>query len=415
MIDRIAILGGSSVYTPEFILSLISHNVNVKEIVLQGRPGKKLEIVTRFCERLLHKSGYPSSIISTTEVAEAVKGAKYVIDHIRVGGMKARLRDEKLPPRHGMIGDESLGAGGFANAMRTLPVVFEQARIIEEVNPDAVLIMLTNPMGLLVEALSRHSTLNVVGVCDLPSTNIRRIAQLLNRPPCDLLVDYIGINHMGWIQDVKVEGRSFMGYVLEKLEKVGEDGFDLELIDLFRMIPTQTVGLFFHTDQVLKKQQSQARFRAEVLHEAEQQILKLYQQKNLYEIPDLTRERNAVWYDQVIVPLLEAMEDKQEHEIVLTVKNDGAVRDLPDSCSVEVPVKVSHTGVKPRKVGSTPRFLRGLIQSLKESDRLTIEAFKHKSYEYALQALTVNPLVPSVDTARKFLDRLVRDEHLELH
>lgn len=414
MIDRIAILGGSSVYAPEFILSLISHNVNVREVVLQGRSSKKLEIVTRFTQRLLHKSGYPTTVTSTLNAAEAVQGAKYIIDHIRVGGMKARLRDEKLPPRHGMIGDESLGAGGFANAMRTLPVVFEQARIIEEVNPEATVIMLTNPMGLLVEALSRHTKLNVLGVCDLPSTCIRRIAQILNRPPSDLLVDYIGINHLGWIQDVKVEGRSFMGYVLEKLDKSDEDGFDRDLISLFHMIPTQTVALFFHTDQVLRHQQTQARYRAETLHEAEQQILKLYQQKHLCDIPDLTRERNAVWYDQVIVPLLEAMESPVEREIVLTVRNDGAVRDLPDGCSVEVPVRVSNQGINARRVGNMPHFLLGMVQSIKESDRLTVEAFLHKSYDCALQALTVNPLVPSVDAARKFLDRLVRDEHLEL-
>ncbi|NUM53073.1 MAG: hypothetical protein HUU46_05465 [Candidatus Hydrogenedentes bacterium] len=415
MIDRITVLGGSSVYTPEFVLSLVSHNVNVREIVLYGRPGNKLPVVAKFCQRLIDRSGFPTKVVPATDLKLAVSGARYIVNHIRVGGMPARVRDEKLPPRQGMIGDESLGAGGFANAMRTLPVVLQIAATIEETNPDAVFINLTNPMGVLVEALVKHSKLNVLGVCDLPGTTVKSVASVLRLDPQQLQVDYIGLNHFGWIQDVKIEGRSHMTRLLERLEHDANDGFDYGLIELFRMIPVRTVSLFFHQDEILKRQQACARFRAEVLHEAEQQILRLYQQNGLCEIPELTRARNAVWYEETIVPLIQTLEDKKEHETILCVRNDGAIRDLPDDCSVEIPVELSKKGQKPRKVGSCPRFLRGLFIALKESDRLTIEAVRHKSYECALQALTINPLVPSLDAAKKFLDRLIHDEHFELH
>ncbi|GMU93493.1 MAG: 6-phospho-beta-glucosidase [Candidatus Hydrogenedentota bacterium] len=415
MIERIAIIGGSSVYTPELIVSLISHNVNVREIVLVGRPGPKLASVSKFCQRLIHKSGFPSVVIPSTDIREAVVGARYVLNHIRVGGMAARVRDEKLPPKQGMIGDESLGAGGFANAMRTLPVVLDIAARIEEVNPETVFINLTNPMGICVEALVKYSKLCVLGVCDLPGTYVKKIAELLRYDPATLDVDYIGLNHLGWIQDVKVDGRSHMSRVLERLEAQHEDGFDHELIGLFRMIPTRTVSLYYHQDEILKRQQSCSRFRAEVLHEAEQQILKLYQDDTLNEVPELTRARNAVWYEETIVPLILALESKKEQNMILCTKNEGAIRDLPEDCSVEIPVEVSKKGIRPRKVGSCPRFLRGLFLMVKESDRLTVEAVRHKSYEYALQALTINPLVSSLDAARRFLDRLIREEHLELH
>ena len=415
MIDRITVLGGSSVYTPEFILSLITHNVNVKEIVLYGRQGNKLPVVAKFCQRLIDRSGFPTKIIPTTELKPAVTGARYIINHVRVGGMPARVRDEKLPPKQGMIGDESLGAGGFANAMRTLPVVLQLAATIEEVNPGAVLINLTNPMGVVVEALIKHTKLNVLGVCDLPGTTVKNIASILRHDPAQMQVDYIGLNHFGWIQDVKIDGRSHMTRLLERLEHETGDGLDNGLIELFRMIPVRTVSLFFHQDEILKRQQSCGRYRAEVLHEAEQQILRLYQENGLCEIPDLTRARNAVWYEETIVPLIRTLEDKKEHETILCVRNDGAIRDLPDDCSVEIPVELGKKGNKPRKVGSCPRFLRGLFIALKESDRLTIEAVRHKSYECALQSLTINPLVPSLDAARKYLDRLIRDEHFELH
>ncbi|HOE65950.1 MAG TPA: hypothetical protein PLO62_05440 [Candidatus Hydrogenedentes bacterium] len=415
MIDRITILGGSSVYVPEFILSLISHNLCVKEIVLTGRTERKLALVSSFCQRLVDRSGLPVKIVGTTDITQAISGAKYIINQIRVGGMQARLRDEKIPPKLGMLGDESLGAGGFANAMRTLPVLFDLNTVIEAFNPNAILINLTNPLGVVVEALTKYSKLTVVGVCDLPAILIKRLSALLRRDPRDLTIDYLGLNHMGWVQDIRMDGRSCMSRLLERIETVEDDGVDRALIQLFRMIPTRTVSLFFHQDQILKRQQECGRFRAEVLYEAERQILKLYEDKNLAEVPDLTRARNAVWYEETIVPLIKAFEDKTEREFVLCVRNDGAIRDLPDNCSVEIPVKVCKGGMRPRKMGNCPRLLRGLFLSLKESDHMTVEAVRHKSYDYALQALTINPLVSSLDGAKRFLDRIIKDEQLDLH
>lgn len=415
MIDRITILGGSSVYTPELVLSIISKNLNVKEIVLLGQEGRKLQLVAGFCQRLINKSGFPAKVIASTDVRQAVVGAKYILNHIRVGGMQARMRDEMLPPKFDMIGDENLGAGGFSNAMRTLPVIFDIARKIEEVNPNAIFINLTNPMGIVVEALIKYTKLNVVGVCDLPGVYARKVAQVLQESPANLKFDYVGINHLGWIQDVKLEKRSCMSRLLEILEDHGEDGFDYDLIELFRMIPTRHTGTYFHRAEILKKQKACSRFRAEVLHEAEQRILKLYEDEHLFEVPELTRQRNAVWYEETILPLIEALEDKTEHSIILCVRNGGCIRDLPEDSSVEVPTLVGRDGVQPQMVGSLPRFLKGVFLASKESDRLTVEAVRHRSKEYALQALTINPFVPSLETAKKYLERIVKDEHIELH
>ncbi|MEA3366228.1 MAG: hypothetical protein U9Q79_11370, partial [Candidatus Hydrogenedentes bacterium] len=385
------------------------------EVVLIGRDGPKLPVVAAFCQRLMDHSGFPGKILGTTDAREGVRGAKYVINHVRVGGMPARQRDEQIPPKYGMVGDETLGAGGCANALRTLPVVLRHAELIEQINPDATFINLTNPTGIIVDALSKYSQLKVIGVCDLPGKYIRNISNILRVAPEELQVDYIGLNHVGWIQDVKLDGKSRMDRVLDQLEQHKEDGFDQDLVELFRMIPTSTVGLFFHEDAVLKKQQACARTRAEILYEAERQILELYTDENLTEIPELTRARNAIWYEKTIVPLLQALERKQEREIILCVKNEGALRDLPEDCSVEVPVRVSKKGFQPRKVGDCPRFLKGLFLGVKESDRLIVEAVRHKSYEFALQGLTINPLVPSLDAAKAFLDRILKEESIELH
>jgi len=415
MIERITILGGSSVYIPELILSVISRNLNVKEIVLLGQEGRKLQLVANFCQRLINKSGFPATVTASTDVREAVAGAKYILNHIRVGGMQARIRDEMLPPKFGMIGDENLGAGGFSNAMRTLPVIFDIAEQIESVNPDATFINLTNPMGIVVEGLINYTGLKVFGVCDLPGTYMRKIARVLQESVDSLKFDYVGLNHLGWIQDVKLDRHSCMSRLLEMLESRSEDGFDYDLIELFRMIPTRHTGMYFNRAEVLKKQKACSRFRGEILHEAEKRILKLYEDEHLNEIPDLTRQRNAIWYEETILPLIEALEDDAEHTLVLCAKNNGCIRDLPDNSSVEVPALISSRGVEPQKVGSLPRFLKGVFLASKESDRLTVEAVRHRSREYALQALTINPFVPSLETARNYLDRIIKDEHIELH
>jgi 6-phospho-beta-glucosidase len=403
------------VYTPEFVLSLVSHNVNIKEITLLGREGPKLPLVADFCQRLVDKSGFPSKVLATTDVTEAVDGARYILNHTRVGGMPARLRDEKLPPQLGMVGDESLGAGGFANAMRTLPVLMDLVRQIEEVNEEAIFINLSNPMGILMQALNQCSKLTAIGVCDLPARYIRKMANMMQLNASELEVAFIGLDRMGWIQDVKHAKHSIMDKVLERVEGNGGDDLDTRVIELFRMIPTRALSMYFHQDQVLKKQRTMSRHRAEVLFEAERQILALYEDKSLSEIPELTRQRNAIWYEETIVPLIMALESKSPVDVILNVRNGESIRDLPSDASVEVPVQVSQDGIVPRKVGSCPRFLRGLFTAVKDADYLAVKAATHKSLEYAMQSLCINPFVPSLETAERFLEKLIKEENIELH
>ncbi len=412
--ERIAILGGSSVYIPEFIYAAISRNLSIKEFVLFAPPSRKLEVVARFCQRLIDKSGFPAKVIPCSELAEAVAGARIILNHIRVGGWQARMRDEMLPRSFDMLGGDAMGPGGIANALRTLPIVFDYAQQIEECNPHAIFINMTNPMGIVVEALIKYSRLKTIGVCELPTVYCKKVAALLQNVP-DIHVDYLGLYHFGWIQDVRVDNRSRMSHLLEMLEARPDDDFDYDLIELFRMIPTPATSAYFRRDEMLKKQQGCLPSRSEILFEAEKQILALYENEHLNEIPELTRQRNAVWYEEIIIPLIEALEREQERELIVCLRNEQSIRDLPENCSVEIPASIHRRGIRPHKVGSLPGVLRGTFLSVKESEQLTIEAVRHKSYEYALQALVINPFVPSVDTAKRFLDKVIKEEKLELH
>lgn len=415
MINRITILGGSSVYIPEFVVSALKKNLPAKELVLFGKPGRKLLLVSALCQRLINKNGFPTTVIPETNLARAVEGAEYIINHVRIGGMKARMRDEMTPPQFDMVGSDSLGAGAISNVLRTLPVLFDYVRKIEEVNPKAIFINLTNPVGILVEALCRHTQLKVLGINDLPAVYAEKVAALLGYGQESLRIDYVGLHDMGCIQDVKVDGISRMSQVLERLETTEDEDLDHALIGLFRMIPTRATAIYFHRHEVLKRQQSCGRFRSEVLYDAEKRILRLYENPALNMVPELTRRRNARWYDHTLVPLIMALEDATAVNSVLCVPNMGSITDLPDEACVEIPVCVNNKGLRPRKVGLLPHFLKGVFSAIKESDRLIIEAVRHQSYDTALQALAINPFVPSLEKARGFLDRVIRNEHPELH
>lgn len=415
MIKRITILGGSSVYIPEFLLSLISHNINVREIVLFGREGEKLDIVTSFCQRLVRRTGFPAEIIGETNLSNAVRGANYILNNVRIGGLRARLRDETLPLEFDMVGDDGVGAGGFSNALRTLPVVLEMAKAIEEENPEALFINLSNPVGIVMQALIQLTGINAVGAVDMPASVTRTISDRLKIPVAELDFDFIGLDRMGWIQDIRHNGSTVMGNAIERLLEDPTDDLDRDVIGVFRMIPTRAVSLYFHRDEVLRRQKSMQRPRAEVLFEAEKQILELYKDPKLNEIPDLTRARNAVWFEESITPIFEYLESKDGGNVILSMRNGDAIRDLPEDASVEIPASVNRKGITPRAVGDCPHFLKGLFTTIKESDRMVVEAIRQHSYDAALQALAVNPFVPSLEKARLFLDRALKEESVELH
>ncbi|NLO34590.1 MAG: hypothetical protein GX117_14770 [Candidatus Hydrogenedentes bacterium] len=410
MIERITVLGGSSVYIPEFLTSLLSHRMLIKELVLLGLPGEKLPIVADFCRRIIAKHGYETKVIAETDPVAAISGAQYIVNQVRVGGLKARMRDEKTPPLFDMFGSENLGAGGVINLIRTLPVVMDFAQIIEATNPKATLINLTNPVGPIVEALFQNTKLKVVGINALPAIYSRKIAGLLNCAVDDLEVDYVGIYDLGWIQNIKIDGSSRMKQVLERIEASNDDAFDHDIIRLFRMIPIREMSVYFRRHELLKEQQSGSHFRSDILYDAEKRILKMYRKQDLNTVPELTRQRNALWYDYTLIPLLQKLESNKSTTAILCVANNGAITDLPKNCSVEIPVRLTSKGIKARKIGMLPHFLRGIYCAMKESDRLAIKAVRHCSYENALQALVVNPFVPSLKKAQDFLDRCIRQE-----
>ncbi|MGC9053946.1 MAG: hypothetical protein ACP5KS_08690 [Candidatus Hydrogenedens sp.] len=295
MITRLAVLGGSSVYIPVFLSALMQNNVRLKEIILIGKNPEKLNIVASFCKRMIDNIGYPIRIKETTSIETGIEGAHIILSHIRVGGFLARIDYEKRPVNYDLIGDESFGAGSFLNAFYTIPVMLEIGKKISSINPSAYIINMTNPMGLVVETLTRFAGLKqVIGICESSTSDKKIISQLFNVSEKHIRIQYIGLYHLGAICDVYLRNKSIMMELIDKLEKENIPSFDNQLISSFNIIPSRALNIFLRKSDYLKEQKKKSQFRSEMLYEHESKILNIYKNPEIATIPDVVYERNPL-------------------------------------------------------------------------------------------------------------------------
>src|SRR6201987_3828262 len=210
---KVAVVGGGSTYTPELVSGL--RRLDVDEFVLEDVDPERREVVGGMARRMLARQGFTGGLAVTGGLDAAVEGADFVLVQIRVGGQEARLRDETVPLACGCIGQETTGAGGFAKAMRTVPVVLEIAeRVRGLAAPGAWIVDFTNPVGIVTRALLDAGH-RAVGLCNVAITFQRRFAQLLGVDAERLWVDQVGLNHLTWIRSVWLDGRDVLPELLE--------------------------------------------------------------------------------------------------------------------------------------------------------------------------------------------------------
>jgi len=414
MLNRLAVLGGSSVYIPVFLSALMQNNLRVKEIVLIGKNPEKLNIVSSFCKRMVSHIGYPVKINETTSIESGIDGAQIILSHIRVGGFLARIDYEKRPVAYDLIGDESFGAGSFLNAFYTLPVMLEIGKKISTINPSAYIINMTNPMGLVVEMLTRFVGLeHVIGICEAPTSYKRIFANLFNVSEEQIRIQYIGLYHLGAICDVYLQDKSIFTELIDKLGKEKIPNFDNELISTFNIIPSRALSIFLRKNDYLNEQKRTKIFRSEMLYEHEAKILNIYKDKDVKIIPDVVYERNPSWYDEIIIPLIASLQKHRPEEHIVCIPNKSYLPEFPFDTSIEIPCEISRKGLHPTIHTKLPELFRGLLLTAKESDRLMIEGIINKSYNYVLKALAINPFVDSFTKAKIFLDEFIKSKKIE--
>ncbi|KAF0817375.1 6-phospho-beta-glucosidase [Bacillus sp. ZZV12-4809] len=421
---KIAVIGGGSSYTPELIEGFIKRHqeLPVKEIWLvdveEGR--HKLGIVGQLAQRMVEKAGVPIEIQLTMDRKTALKNADFVTTQFRVGLLDARAKDEKIPLKYGVLGQETNGPGGFFKALRTIPVIMEICREMEELCPDAWLINFTNPAGIITEAVLRYSNIKkVVGLCNVPIGMEMGAAQLLNVNHSRVRIDFAGLNHLVYGLDVYVDGVSVKDELLKKLtdkeksitmKNIHAMGWEPEFLQALNVLPCPYHNYYYKTREMVEeevKAASEGGTRAEVVKKLEEELFQLYQNPDLAEKPPQLEKRGGAYYSDAACRLIHSIyTDKRDIQPVNT-RNNGAIAGLAADSAVEVSCLITKDGPKPIAVGELPIAVRGLVQSIKSFERVTIEAALTGDYDTALLALTINPLMGSDVIAKKILDEML--------
>jgi 6-phospho-beta-glucosidase len=398
---KVAVVGGGSTYTPELAFELSEPGAPaVAELALHDIDAERLEVVGGFCERVLRHRGSPIALTLTTDLDAALRGAAFVLTQMRVGGSAGRVADETIPLRHGVIGQETTGAGGFAMALRTIPAVLAVARRMRELAPGAVLVNFANPAGLVTEALVREGVA-AVGLCNIPLTFEKLLAGALGGP---VEVDSFGLNHLSWIRAVRRDGRDRLPELLERFPDTPE--MPARLVRLLGMIPNPYLRYYYLTGAMLAHQRA-GPSRAEQVVAIEQATLARYRDPALVERPPELASRGGAWYCTAAVNFIRAVTTDSGERQVLNVANRGAIPGLPDDAVVEVPCRVDGAGATPLPQDPVPEHCLGLMRAVKTYERLTVEAALSGSRRTALLALVAHPLVRDLDVAAPLLEDLL--------
>jgi 6-phospho-beta-glucosidase len=417
---KIAVIGGGSTYTPELVNGFLARtsSLPVSELWLMDIDQERLNIVGGFAQRCVQAKGEPFKVILTQDQQAAIQGASYVITQLRVGQMPARVADEYLGQRHGLIGQETTGVGGMAKALRTIPVILKIADDMRQLAPGALLANFTNPSGLVTQALQKYAPeVPSVGVCNVAiTTKMGMLERLEGRtgakiPPERTRLNTLGLNHLSWHRGFTVDGEDVwprvMEGVLSELRAEAEPEWDLRTIEVLGMIPNYYLQYFYHTNRMLKKQQGWPPSRGEEVIEIEKGLLRQYADPALLEPPPDLMLRGGAYYSTVATQLLNAHYNDLGETHIVNTAHAGAVRGWPDDWVLEMPCRVDRRGIHPLPAEPLPPVCFGLLAQVKSYELLSVEAAVHGDREAAFQALLAHPLGPVADCVQAVLDDML--------
>jgi 6-phospho-beta-glucosidase len=409
---KVAVVGAGSTYTPELVEGFVTRGdrLPVDELALLDIDPERLGIVGALAERMMRRAGWGGRLVRTEDRHEALEGADFVIVQLRVGGNKARYTDETIPLEFDCIGQETTGAGGFAKALRTVPVVLELAELTAEIGaPNAWFVDFTNPTGLVTQALLDAGH-RACGLCNVAIGFQRDFAGHFGVEPERVQLEHVGLNHLSWERKVLVDGIDRLAELLaDPPLEPGEDEFEGVPTDFVRTlgaIPSYYLHYYYRTSSVLAHQRRE-KTRAEEVMEIEAGLLELYRDPNLDTKPKLLEQRGGAFYSDAAAALVASLHAGTGDVQVVNVRNQGAIPNLGDDDVVEVSCTVDRDGAHPLPVDPLPHEMHGLVAHAKAYERLTIAAALSGSREDALLALMANPLVPDLDTAEPLLDALL--------
>lgn len=419
---KIVTIGGGSSYTPELVEGFIKRHeeLPIKELWLvdieEGR--EKLEIVGALAKRMVEESGVDMTVHLTTNRRDALKNATFVTTQFRVGQLDARVLDEKIPGKYGMLGQETNGAGGVFKALRTVPVIFDIIKDMKELCEDAWLINFTNPAGIVSEAVFRYAEFDrFIGVCNVPINLTNHFADVLDTKVTELIPYFAGLNHMSYVLSVFHKKKDRLPEIISHMKdkqvtmnNIDPLAWDLQFIDQLGVYPSPYHKYFHLYEEMYDKYYKgwlKGETRATFVKEVEQKLFEQYKDLDLKVKPKELEQRGGAYYSDVACSVINSIyNDKREYHVVNT-KNDGYITDLPEGCAVEITSRITAHGPIPVYIGKLPLEIKGVISSMKSFEELLVDAIYEKDLKKAKLALQIHPLTKSINQADKCFDELV--------
>ena len=417
---KITIIGAGSTYTPELIEGIINKkdSLPVKKLYLMDIEDRKLSIVGGLAKRMIEHANIGCTVVLTKSLDEALIDASFVCVQIRVGKLPARVLDEKIPLKYGLLGQETNGIGGFFKGMRTIPEMMKIAHRMEELCPDAWLINFSNPSGMIAEAILNNSKIKMMGLCNVPINTIDGIKNKMNLP--NAYVEYLGLNHFAWITGIKDNGKDYLEEAINQglngavMQNIPAFSFSHELIKTVGAIPTSYLIYYYYRDAQLQKAMEAPKCRAEVCMEIEEQLLDIYSNSELHVKPELLSKRGGARYSEVAINLINSIYNDVNDIQVVNVLNNGAIPFMQDNDAVEVCARIGKDGAKVIKTDCHNEHIKDMMLMMKAYEKHAVRAALTGDEDEAMRALLINPLVGDYKKAKPCFDELkeVHKEHL---
>ncbi|GIM30565.1 6-phospho-beta-glucosidase [Clostridium polyendosporum] len=420
---KIVTIGGGSSYTPELMEGFIKRydELPISEIwLVDVEEGKeKLEIVGKLAQRMWDATPYNVKVVKTLNRKEALAGADFVTTQFRVGLLDARIKDERMPLLHGMLGQETNGAGGIFKAFRTIPVIKDIVEDMKELCPDAWLINFTNPSGIITEAVIKHfGWKKCIGLCNVPVISMMNEPKTIGMELSQLNYQFAGLNHFHWHKVFDNEGKEITEQIIEHINKknggtpanIHQAEFPLELLNSTNLLPCGYHRYYYLEKEMLEhslEEFNKGGTRAEQMKEVEASLFEIYKNPDLNKKPEELQKRGGAYYSDAACECISAIYNNKGITMVVSTQNNGAIPCLDSDSIVEVSSIISARGAEPIAWGEMGSFEKGWLQIMKAMEECTINAALSGDYGMALQAFTINPLIQNGIKARQVLDELM--------
>jgi 6-phospho-beta-glucosidase len=434
---KITIVGGAGVRTPLFMQALVrwAPDLGLNTVTLMDRDEEKLDLIGALCGEVVRLAGSPFALEHTTDLRQALTGADFVVTTIRVGEEAGRVLDERIALKHGVLGQETTGPGGFAMALRSIPAILECADLMAEICPAAWLINFTNPAGLVTQAITAaRPAMRIAGICDAPPSMLRNTARALGQRTEDLTFDLFGLNHLSWIAAARLDGEDLLPRLLADdalLASMPELPFEPALLRLLGLIPNEYLYYFYYRERAVANIGRASETRAEQIQRLSAALLGdlreadprrnpsrglsllhqyLHTRSGSYMsaetggtmdtgVDSIAHAEQSDGYAGVALAVIRAVTAGDRPRIVLNTPNRGVLAGLEDDDVIEAFCTVDQTGVIPLPVGTVPDHAMALIRDVKRYERLTVAAIAQRSRDLAVMALMAHPLVGSYSLA----------------